>query len=871
MAEVYRARDTRLDRMVAIKILHGHLGSDPEVRRRFEREARTIAALSHPHVCTLYDLGHEDDVDFLVMEYLEGRSLAEALTERRLPLAQALRYGREIALALAAAHRRGIIHRDLKPGNVILTNTGARLVDFGLAKLSQSAAQGGATPASGEATKAGTDILAPVTAAGTILGTIPYMAPEQVEGREADSRSDIFAFGAVLYEMITGVRAFYGETAASVAAAILDRDPPPVSAREPLSPPALDRIVAACLAKNPDARWQDAGDLEIELRWIADDVAAGGSSVGLGTEAQGPVRQSSQSKERKLEQPSAPARFSITLPPDAPIALDRGLLPFAVAPDGRRLAYVARIQSGTQLYIRDIAEPSPRPIPGTEGARSPFFSPDGRWIAYITEGTLCKVPVFGGLPTIICEAGWVIGGADWTGLGIFFNSSFLPKPGIWLVDPDGGTPQPVVSGESGSNPAWPQLLPGGKAILLSMLLPDTTYKARVEVFSLETRRREVLVEGGAYHARYLSSGHLLYAKAGQLFVAPFDVANHRISGAPLPVLREAFIDEPIGWVANYCVSNGGLVAYLDKRADGIERTLMWVGLNGSVEPLPVAPGRMLFPRLSPDERLLAATIIRGDDYNIHVYDLQRGIWTRVTGDSLNDLAIWSPDGRSLTFTSDRAATASGWNLFRTRLDGSGVERLMESEFSQLPTSWSPDGEVLLYLELPSGSCHFLSKQGSNWQGQQFLHVPGRAVFEARFSPDGQLVAYTVVDEFSSRVDVYVSPFREPGAATLVSKDGGIDPVWAPDGSRLFYRHGSNQMMAVPIRTSPMLEVGAPELLFEGPVLGTTWLEYRSYDITRDGKRFIASGKLSEPRRLEVVLNWFEELKPLRGKQIANDR
>ena len=338
MGEVYLARDSRLDRKVALKIRRGHLSSDPSPRQRFDREARTIAALSHPHVCALYDIGHEDNLDFLVMEYLEGRTLAEVLNERKLPLGQALQHSREIAAALAAAHRRGIVHRDLKPGNVILTNAGAKLVDFGLAKLSPPGHRVCAIPESDEATKTATECVAPVTTAGTILGTIPYMAPEQVEGKEADTRSDIFAFGAMLYEMITGVRAFTGGTPASVAAAILERDLPPVSVREPLSPPALDRIVSACLAKNPDARWQDAADLELELHWIAEDVAAGGSRD-----------EGNRNARVNTEQATVPARFSITLPPEAPLALDRGLLPFAIDPDGKRMVYVARIRSGTQL------------------------------------------------------------------------------------------------------------------------------------------------------------------------------------------------------------------------------------------------------------------------------------------------------------------------------------------------------------------------------------------------------------------------------------------------------------------------------------------------------------------------------------------
>src|ERR1700682_872779 len=524
MGEVYRARDTRLDRIVAIKVLPTHLADSPELRERFEREAKTIASLNHPHICTLYDIGQQDGIDYLVMEYLEGETLAQRLLKGPLPLDQVLRYAIEISDALDKAHRKGITHRDLKPGNIMLTKTGAKLLDFGLAKLRQDVAP--ATPFSELPTANNA-----ITAEGTILGTLQYMAPEQVEGKEVDARTDIFAFGAVVYEMATGKRTFEGKSQASLIAKILETDPPPISSLQPMTPPALDRVVKKCLAKEPDDRWHAAKDLCDELKWIAE----GGSAVTPPAATKGiralewrglilsvgvlllvaVVTGLAIWNLTPVPTPQPVMRFTITLPPGQQLAgLDSGPA-VALSPDGKHLAYVA-MQGGTQqLYLRSMDSLESKPIPSTAGAFDPFFFPDSQWVGFFAGRKLKKFPVSGGAALPLSDVGSTAAGGNWGSKGTI---AFAPSQisALQQVPDSGGTAQLLTRMEKGENTQrWPEFLPSGNAVLYAASTTSANWtNAQLSVQSVGTNGRRTLIQGTG--PRYATSGHLIYVQGGTL-------------------------------------------------------------------------------------------------------------------------------------------------------------------------------------------------------------------------------------------------------------------------------------------------------------------------------------------------------------------
>jgi eukaryotic-like serine/threonine-protein kinase len=513
MGEVYRAKDTRLERIVAIKVLPAHLADRPESRERFDREARTIAGLNHPHICVLHDIGRQDGIDFLVMEYLEGETLAQRLLKGPLPLEQVLEYAIEISDALDKAHRKGVTHRDLKPGNIMLTKTGTKLLDFGLAKLKQEVA-----PANVQLSQLPTADDA-LTAQGTIVGTLQYMAPEQLEGKEVDARTDIFAFGGVVYEMATGKRAFEGKSQASLIAKILEIDPPPIFSLQPMTPPALNRVVKKCLAKEPERRWQAASDLCDELNWIAES----GSQVASAPSLPSP--------------PRPVTRLAVTLPPGQHLAgLENGPA-MALSPDGTRLAYVARQGGAQQLYLRAMDSMEARPIPGTERAVNPFFSPDGQWLGFFAGNKLKKVYVTGGVALSLGDAAFP-NGASWGSLGIIaFTSSNVSV--LQQVPDAGGTPQPLTRfGKGEFTHRWPEFLPGGNAVLFSAASTTNfwTDEQQVAVQSLVSGERRNLFPG-ATQPRYAPSGHLIFAQGGNLIAVPFDALRLEVTGAAVPVVE----------------------------------------------------------------------------------------------------------------------------------------------------------------------------------------------------------------------------------------------------------------------------------------------------------------------------------------------
>jgi eukaryotic-like serine/threonine-protein kinase len=863
MGEVYRARDTRLNRTVAIKVLPTHLADKPELRERFEREARTIASLNHPHICVLHDIGRQDGIDYLVMEYLEGETLAQRLNKGSLPMQQVLQYAIEIADALDKAHRKGVTHRDLKPGNIMLTKTGTKLLDFGLAKLKQEVA-----PANVQLSELPTAD-DPLTAKGTIVGTLQYMAPEQLEGKDVDAQTDIFAFGAVVYEMATGKRAFEGKSQASVIGAILKDDPPPMSSLQPMTPPALDRVVKKCLAKEPDDRWHAAKDLCDELKWIAE---AGSQTTLASTAAAKGVRVLGRRGlilgagvlllvavvtglaiwNLKPTPPQAVTRTVINLPPGQQLAgLENGSA-VALSPDGAHLAYVAR-QAGTQqIYLRPMDSLEARPIPGTEGGVSPFFSPDGQWVGFFAGGKLKKVSVNGGAPLTLGDAA-TLRGASWGSTGTIV---FAPTPTSVLqqMSEAGGVSQPLTSFEKGeTSHRWPEFLPGGKAVLFG---PGTAASyAHIAVQMIGTSERRNLVQGGT-NPHYAQSGHLVYAQVGNLMAARFDTKQLVVTGAPVPVL-EGVMQSTTG-AAQYSFSDNGTLAYVPGDFQRPRNTLVWVSRNGAEQLLAAPPHPYLAPRLSPDGRRIAVAFLEQES-QVWLYDLTRQTLTRFTFEgNANYLTAWTSDGKRIAFSSNKEGPL---NIFWQLADGSGgLDRLTTSEYTQGPSSWSPDGQVLAFVQIAPGTgSDIWMLRLSDRKPQPFLQTPFTEE-GPRFSPDGRRLAY--VSNESGRYEIYVQPYPGPGGKWQISTEGGTEPVWNRNGRELFYRSG-DKMMAVDIATQPGFSAGTPRMLFQGSYV-TPASTYANYDVSPDGQRFLmlkpSEGGLAAPTQINVVLNWFEELK-----------
>jgi eukaryotic-like serine/threonine-protein kinase len=873
MGEVYKARDTRLERIVAIKVLPAHLADRAELRERFDREAKTIASLNHPHICTLYDTGHQDDIDFLVMEYLEGETLAQRLLKVSLPIQQVLQHAIEIADALDKAHRKGVTHRDLKPGNIMLTKTGTKLLDFGLAKLKQEA-----VPANAQLSELPTAI-DPLTAEGTIVGTLQYMAPEQLEGKEVDARTDIFAFGVVVYEMATRKRAFEGKSQASVISAIMSSDPVPMSSLQPMTPPALDRVVRRCLAKDREDRWQTARDLEVELKWIAESGSQAGVSVpsaavkgirtlgrralisGLGISLLGAaiaVLAIWNLKPSPLSQ--AISRFTITLPPGQQLAGLDGGPAVALSSDGSHVAYVARQGSTQQIYLRAMDSLEVRPITGTEGAVNPFFSPDGQWLGFFAGGKLKKVSLNGGAAVPLTSVS-TPGGASWSSQGmIALQATIGASIGLQQVSEEGGTPQPLTKvGRRGEpNHGWPEFLPGGKALLFARSPVYAAWNnAQIAVQLAGTGEPRNLVAGS--EPRYATTGHLLFARVGTLMAAPFDARRLELTGVAVPAL-EGVMQSNFTGAAQYSVSSTGTLVYIAGGFSASESRLVWVTRNGEEQLLPAAPHNYQFPRVSPDGGRVAVAIAE-QEQQIWVYDLSRDTLTRLTFEGVtNNTSVWSPDGKRIAFNSDRAT--GPLNLFWRAADGSGdVERLTTSDYLNAPSSFSPDGQLLVFQDNnPETGRDIWVLRLSDRKAQPFLRTPYEDT-APKFSPDGKWLAYSSNE--SGRREIYVQPYPGPGGGKWqISTDGGQEPVWNPKGRELFYRSGS-KIMTVEVDTKSGFSVGKPRMLFEGPYLPTS-ASFPYYDVSPDGQRFLMLKPTEQaqaaPTQINVVLNWFEELK-----------
>jgi Tol biopolymer transport system component/predicted Ser/Thr protein kinase len=867
MGEVYRARDTRLNRIVAIKVLPAHLADRSELRERFEREARTIASLNHPHICTLFDIGQQGGIDYLVMEYLEGETLSQRLVKGPLPLEQVLQHAIEISDALDKAHRKGVTHRDLKPGNIMLTKTGTKLLDFGLAKLKQEVA-----PANVQLSQLPT-ANDPLTAHGSIVGTLQYMAPEQLEGKEVDARTDIFAFGAVVYEMATGKRAFEGQSQASLMVAILEREPPPMASLRPMTPPALDHVVKKCLAKEPEKRWQAASDVCDELKWIADGdpqaistptpavkgiraLGRRGLILSVGTLLLVAVVTGLGVWNLKPSPPKPVTRTVIALPLGQQLAgLDSGPA-IALTSDGTHVAYVARRGGTQQIYVRAMDSLESTPIPGTEGAVDPFFSPDGQWVGFFAGGALKKISVSGGAALVLDSAATLLG-ASWGGQGMI---AFAPQnvSVIQQVLDAGGAPQPLTRFEKGeSSHRWPEFLPGGRALLFAAGPSAINFTdAQVVVQSVGTAERRNLIRGGT-NPRYAPSGHLVYVQGGSLMAVAFDPQRLTATGTAVPVVG-GVVQSPTTGAAQYGFSATGSLVYVPGGVQSAQSRLVWVNRNGVEQPLATPARAYLNPRLSPDGRRVAVTITERESH-IWLYDLSRETLTRLTFEgNANTGPVWTPDGKRIGFNSTKEGPP---NIFWLLADGSGgLERLTTSEYTHVPMSWSPDGQLLAFFEVnpTTGYDIWVLRMGDR-KAQPFLQTPFLES-SPRFSPDGRWLAY-ISDESGHR-EIYAQPYPGPGGKWQISTEGGKEPVWNPNGRELFYRSG-DKVMAVDIVTQPTFAAGKPRMLFEGQYMPTP-ATAPNYDVSLDGQRFLmlkpSEQEQAAPTQINVVLNWFEELK-----------
>jgi eukaryotic-like serine/threonine-protein kinase len=852
MGEVYKARDTRLDRAVAIKILPEALAADSQFRERFHREARAISQLDHPHICTLYDVGEERGMAFLVMQYLEGVTLADRLVRGPLSPAEALPLAIQIANALDKAHRAGIIHRDLKPGNIMLTRTGAKLLDFGLAKASGQAAAGAlsmlaTTPPN-------------LTAQGTILGTFQYMAPEQLEGKETDARTDIFAFGAVVYEMLTGKKAFEGKSQASLIAAILDHDPPSISSVHPLTPPQLDHVVKRCLAKSPEDRWQTASDLAQELKW-AEDKRSDAAAIeprrsrvlplGLAALAAAVIALVVGFAVWMLKpttSPTTPAvvRLAVTLPAGEQVAAG---YPMALSSDGGQLVYIAK----NQLHLRPLNSLASKALAGTEGAQSPFFSPDGQWIGFFAQNKLKRISISGGVPQALTDAPQDMGGSWGPDETIYYASG--PSSPIWQIPAAGGSPLQVTTLDRSKGEVshrWPQVLPGGKALLFTTWTGPGWDERHLHLQVLGTGERRVLIQG-ASTGRYLSSGRLVYSRAGALMTTLFDLARLNVSAAP-PTPLELQVRE-VSQGAEFAVSDNGVLAYISGNPQGYVSRLVIVDRKGTMEPLAAPPQPYNDPGISPDGQRAVVTI-RAGTLGLWVYDFSRATLTALTTNGSAQDPVWTPDGKRIAFRQ----TLSGYrNLYWKPADGSGdEERLTTSENLQTAVSFAPDGKWLAFWEAdPTTNADiWLLPLSGDRKPQVFLKTRF-AEYNPQFAPDGQWLAY--VSNESGREEIHVRRFPDSGAKWQISTDSGYAPVWSRDGQELFYR-SADKTMVVDVRTRPAF--GSPRVLFEARYPRST-TGVSGYDVFPDGRRFLRPQQL-EPEQaatqVNVVINWFEDVK-----------
>ena len=887
MGEVYRARDTNLDRDVAIKVLPEAFTSDPDRLARFEREAKVLASLNHPNIGAIYGLEKSGDTRALVLELIEGPTLAERIKQGPIPVDEALPIATQIAEALEAAHEQGIIHRDLKPANIKVKDDGTvKVLDFGLAKAFQPDASDVSASLSPTIS-----LTAAATQMGMVIGTAAYMAPEQAKGRPVDKRADVWAFGVVLYEMFTGARPFAGDDVSETLARVIDREPDWAALPSDV-PPVLSNFLRHCLQKNPKQRIRDIGDVSLAL--------IGGFETTVHTSLNQKARQTLQFWQRPASaittalllvsltafgvwnaarpQPQM-ARQIVRVPIDmeASFSLRTSIFPFIeISPDGSLLTYAGN----NQIFMRPLNTMEATVVAGTQGfgagvgvARVPFFSPDGQWLGFAKEGQLRKVSVNGGPSIALSELEQQApAGATWADDDTIL---FAQPTGIWRVSGDGGTAELVVPAED-EVVHGPQLLPGSEWILFTVVSNSLSWsEAQIVVQSLRTQERQVLLNGGR-DARYVPTGHIVYLHESTLLAAAFDPDTLTITSAPIPMVEGVTDGGDSSGEAHFSVSNTGTLIYVpgrgrpDMQNEGSEKVLVWVDRDGNEDPIPVPPRPYDWVRLSPSGELAAAEI-RGENNDVWVSDLSRGTLSRLTTNPAFDaVPLWTTDGLRILFQSDRFQSdrSSSGSLFWKSSDGVGeADHLWTLDGVQgyQPGAWAPDGGLITTAisfgaELDIGILSMESEPV--WEP-----LIATAAIEANpsLSPDGQWIAYQ--SDQSGQRQIYAERFPEGGSRQPISVDGGQDPVWSPDGEEIFYlttdtSFEPSTMMAVRINTEPILTAGAPMPLFEHvywrPAVGG-----RRYDVAPDGRFLMIKPPTSEESsgasQITVVLNWFQEL------------
>jgi len=824
MGEVYRARDTRLDRTVAIKVLPQDGAERAGLRERFEREARAVSNLNHPHICALYDVGQEGGQAYLVMEYVEGETLAARLERGPLPIEELLRCAIQIADALDTAHRRGFIHRDLKPGNVMLARAGTKLLDFGLAKS--------LAPETGEAMlTAFPTATSPLTQEGTIVGTFQYMAPEQIEGAPVDARTDIFAFGLVLYEMASGRRAFEGKTRAGLIASVLKETPRSIAEMAPMTPPALERLVRICLAKEPADRWQTMHDVALQLRFIAEAGSQAGVPVPVAARRRTGQRLWMAATLGLLlvsaallvalwrNLPAPPRVIRAFIPPPEKAAFQfvgTGLGTPAVSPDGSRVAFAARRDDGiTMLYVRPLDSLVALPLAGTEGASCPFWSADNRTLGYFASGKLRKIDAAGGPPLVLADAPLGRGGA-WSPEGIIVFSPDQAGP-LFRVSAAGGPAMPATElddsrGESAHR--WPQMLPDGRRFLYFARIVQKDERNGIRVGSLDGKENKFLINTDA-NAAY-AAGNLLYGRGNTLMAQPLDLGSLELTGDPLPVAVEVQTDYSYSQMT-FSATETGVLVYQGGEAETGSR-LAWFDRLG--KPLGFLGDQASYFNfaLTPDGRRVVVSLIdpRMGANDLWIFDVARGVRSRFTFDPGADTSpVWSPDGEHIVFSSIRKGR-SRVNLFRKSLSGSAEEQLIvESGLDKYASQFSPDGKLILYWTRGGPDTRtdiWMAPLSGDGAPSAILQTQFAEQFPA-LSPDGRWMAYE--SDESGRMEVYVTPFPSPTRKWQVSTAGGERAYWRNDGKEIVYLDPENRLMAVDVSPSATdFQVGASTTLFQ---------------------------------------------------------
>jgi Tol biopolymer transport system component/predicted Ser/Thr protein kinase len=852
MGEVYKARDTRLERTVAVKVLRSGMSSSPEVRQRFEREAKTISQLSHPHICALYDVGREADVEYLVMEYLEGETLSERLAKGPLTLEQTLKFGVEIADALDKAHRQGIVHRDLKPGNVMLTKSGVKLLDFGLAKAM--------APSAEKSSLTSLPTQQNLTQEGAILGTFQYMAPEQLEGKDADTRTDIFAFGCVLYEMATGKKAFSASSQASLITAIMSSDPPAVSTAAPMTPLALDRVVKTCLAKDPEDRWQSAGDVGKELKWIAEGSAVGSApivavrsrrreTVAWAVAAVASVAAAlALFLHRTSREPQESLRFTI-MPPAGQSFLGAPVL----SPDGRRvLLWLQDAGRRTSMALRSLDGLEIRPVPGSE---------DGREIAFFAEGKLKHVGVDGGAVQTICESGSGFFGA-WNRDGTILFTKEFGAP-IVTVPASGGTTRPVTAIDASRGEVahfHPAFLPDGRHFVFVARNIDPE-KTSAMLASLDSKEVRPLFHSDS-DAIFAEPGYLLFARDNALFAWRFDPRKLELSSQPEPVLERVRYGTEDNLLS--VSTAGNRLAYMPWSG---RRRLVWVDRKGRELGTLGEIGGYEDVRVSPDGQRVAVTLrdpAHGQNEDVWVLDASRGTPTRITAERTDEFApAWFPDGERLAYSSDHLGF---YDLYERPASGGAEKILVQTKQDKVLPTVSPDGKSVLYAASEGANyARILSPISGSGDSVRLSEGTRFSEEHPAISPDGRWTAFDSGE--SGRREVYVQPLPK-GPKRQVSIGGGQTPVWNRDSSELFYAAKDDTLISVAIRPSAgRLEIGEPQPLF-ALSLGTggeIQFSRHPYDVSTDGQRFLVIRRApdAELDGAVIVTNWTSVLKGTR--------